>query len=802
MENCFTLNYGGRASGFFMFKNDPFFENIRKTIIQKTSSLNNVNDKQKFRKGCLDLANYLVKNKSPPYYYSNQKKRWEGAIRDWNEKYYKGLTKHGGCFMIFEEEEKQILQLIYDAEDFCEEKESKKPNKKCLQEARDNPNNCDSKCSTEISKYNKWIIERKNYFTRTKKQIYEKCRKNNQVLPFPKKTCDVRKPETFKQIPVCNTQKPVTQEKSLQLPNEQQYSAKSQVLPIVESQKSTVPKNSEENLPLHHGSSTDIGTTLIAGDQYEHQAESKEPKLSESLDSGMQSQKSPDSLSTTVISEQTTTVDTNLQHSKGEISNPPGGTESPNSTLLVGTVPFQKSEKLGEINKNQIITQSQESPVIVSSSRAPIELPRTAGSINATYFYIYATNKLNNIFIYKTITGQEQNASVINTSSILITVLLIMAFSIFIKYALIVMFKKKKKIKRKQMKFLRILLPSFSERKRIFLTNDKLVQQKYNDKEITKKIKIQEHNIKQNVNASKSKTERTKTIIEVHMEVLQKFRNEEWELKKREYFEICLEEFTEDQTRDYPNLQSDQLLAECTKNSRGTEESITLCNKLIKRYKYLSENLKKEDWFNSLKNEWKSEREYIKRSKELNNNIPNDTQNISSLETEKDIWRQWISKKGRIIEQYLEYEWFRGLTEELQNTLDEYGNDRNKYNVSLIDLEELEQKGCSEELYKYVKKKLLEKLCILVLMTILEECKKEENTENSESYLDNSINDCKLGKNIDGKSGITENINKDIGNVLEYMENKESYSNKGEPFIQELNDWIREENTYINFINN
>ncbi|SBS99490.1 STP1 protein [Plasmodium malariae] len=800
MENCFTLNYGARASGYFTFISDQIFKNIGNKIREKTSSLIKVNDKEKFRIGCRNLVDYLVKNKFPPPYYSSQKSRWEGAIRDWYQKYYKGLTKHGGCFMIFEEEEKQILELIYEAEDFCEEKIKKRPEHSCIQKARTNPNNCDSKCSTEISEYNEWIIERKNYFTKNKKEIYEKCRKNNKVLPFPKKNCDVSKPQTFKQIPVCNTRNPITQEKSLQVQNKEQYSAKSQDPPILESQKSTERTNSEQNLPLHHGSSIDIGNTRIESDQHAHHSESQEPKLSESLDSKMQSQKSPDPLSTTVISEQTSTVVTNLQHSKDEISNPPGGTESPDSTLLVATLPSQKSEQSEEIDKNQNISQSQESPVIVSSSRAPIKLPRKAGSINATYFYIYGTNKLNNIFIYKTITGQEQNSSVINTPSILITVLLIMVFSILIKYALILVFKKKKKIKRKEMKFLRILLPSFSERKRIFLTNDKLVQQKYNDKEITKKIKIQEHNIKQNVNFSKSKTERTKTIIEVHMEVLQKFRNEEWELKKREYLEICLDEFTKDKNTTYPNLKDDQLFVEYTKNTTGTEESITLCNKWVERHKNLSEQLKKEDWFNSLKNEWKIERDYIKRTKELNNSIPNDTPNISSLETEKDIWRQWISKKGRIIEQYLEYEWFSGLTEELQNTLDEYGNDKNKNNVSLINLEELEQKVCSEELYKNIKKKLLEKLCILVLMTILEECRKEEN---SESYLDNSINDCKLGKNIDGNSGITENINKDIGNVLEYKENKESYSNKGEePFIQELNDWIREENTYINFINN
>ncbi|SCP03051.1 STP1 protein [Plasmodium malariae] len=747
MDSCFSSELSALGFGSFTFFGEPKFNRLRQLISDKTSSLSKVNDKKLFREKCFELADLLIKYKAPPAHYSQQKEKWEGAIRDWFRRYYKDLKNYGGCFIILDEEDKKILQLIYDAEDFCEEKESKKPNKKCLQEARDNSYNCDSKCSSEINQYNAWIVNKKSYFANEKEKIYQKCKKDDTLFSFPKRSCDVFKAQTFETILECKTSK-----------------------------LTTLKRPEQEKLSLSQDQTQDTKSNQIKSEKSTQHDVSQTSERSEST-SGIQSHASADSLPKIQSLESATPETAEELSSKTDVSLISGDSESTDSKLPKPFTYSPNNEGSQETPYSQTKTLAPNTLVTDLQSRALLKLPKFS--------------------------GQEQNLSVINTSSILITILLIMVFSIFIKYALTVMFKKKKKIKRKQMKFLRILLPSFSERKRIFLTNDQLVQQKYNNKEITKKIKIKEHNIKQNVNSSKRKTERTKTIIEVHMEVLQKFRNEEWDLKKREYLEICLEEFTEGQTRDYPNLESDQLLAECTKNSRGTKESITLCNKWIKRYKYLSEKLKKEDWFNSLKNEWKREREYIKRSNELNNNIPNDTPNISSLETEKDIWRQWISKKGRIIEQYLEYEWFSGLTEELQNTLDEYGNDRNKYNVSLIDLEELEQKGCSEELYKYVKKKLLEKLCILVLMTILEECKKEENTENSESYLDNSINECKLGKNIDEKSGITENINKDIGNVLEYMENKESYSNKGEePFIQELNDWIREENTYIYFINN
>ncbi|SBS98766.1 PIR Superfamily Protein [Plasmodium malariae] len=438
MENCFSLNYGGRASGFFTFISDPFFNNIRKTIIQKTSSLIQVNDKEKFREGCLDLANYLVKNKSPPPYYSSQKKRWEGAIRDWNQKYYKKLTKHGGCFMIFEEEEKEILKLIYEAEDFCDEKINKRPEQSCIQKIRTNPNNCDSKCSTEISEYNEWIIERKNYFTKNKKEIYEKCRKNNKVLFFPKKSCDVSNPETFKTLHECKVSDLIKPEITIQeKEKEQTRVVEDSIKPQGKSKHQTQLLNEPETAHMKPSSSHDQAPNAESkhfdSEQITQHAASQQTQLSEFMSSGIHSQVSGDSLPKIQALESATSETAEELSSKTDVSLISGDSESTDSTLPVGSVPFQKSEKSEEIDKNQIISQSQESPVIVSSSRAPIELPRTAGSINATYFYIYGTNELNNILIYKTITGQEQNASLINTSSILITVLLIMAFSIFIK---------------------------------------------------------------------------------------------------------------------------------------------------------------------------------------------------------------------------------------------------------------------------------------------------------------------------------------------------------------------------------
>ncbi|SBS96718.1 STP1 protein [Plasmodium malariae] len=284
------------------------------------------------------------------------------------------------------------------------------------------------------------------------------------------------------------------------------------------------------------------------------------------------------------------------------------------------------------------------------------------------------------------------------------------------------------------------------------------------------------------------------------MEVLEEFRNEEWELKKGEFLAICLEVYIYEKHRSYPNLiNGDQM--ENIKCRNDVEEKKIIWNKWIEKHRNLSEKLKKEEWFNNLKSEWKKEKAKLKEIEKLKYISTNENQKRSHLEREKDAWREWISNNGKIVEHYLEQDWFKGLTNEFDNILDEYENEENENSVSLINIEEMEHNKNCEELYKYIKKKLLSKLCVLVFMTILEECKKEKNVENKESYLDSSINECNSEKHSDRKYHIIENIVEKGNNVLENSENTQIFDYKEENnFTDEIKDWIRKDDTHVNSI--
>ncbi|KAI4839099.1 hypothetical protein MKS88_002615 [Plasmodium brasilianum] len=93
-------------------------------------------------------------------------------------------------------------------------------------------------------------------------------------------------------------------------------------------------------------------------------------------------------------------------------------------------------------------------------------------------------------------------------------------------------------------------------------------------------------------------------------------------------------------------------------------------------------------------------------------------------------------------------------------------NKENNDEVSSINTEELEFKESSEELYKYIKKKLVVKLFILILMEVLKECKKEEYIENRKSYFDHYINECKTDENSAKIPEITKKIKRTNNIVL------------------------------------
>ncbi|SBS99752.1 STP1 protein, partial [Plasmodium malariae] len=217
----------------------------------------------------------------------------------------------------------------------------------------------------------------------------------------------------------------------------------------------------------------------------------------------------------------------------------------------------------------------------------------------------------------------------------------------------------------------------------------------------------------------------------------------------------------------------------------------------------ISEKLKKLHWINNLKNEWKKELAYIQEREELKIKAPNENHKVPSIEREKDLWKHWISKKCIIIEQYLEQEWINELDMDLNIMSDECLKEDTKNYVTLINIEELQHKENYEELCKYIKKKLLTKLCILVLMTMLEEYKKEVNFDNRESILDISINEWKTKKYSGNKKEITENTIEYINSDIKNKRNNEFHTHIGkDSFRNEIEDWTGEDDLYANSIVN
>ncbi|SBS96065.1 STP1 protein, partial [Plasmodium malariae] len=325
----------------------------------------------------------------------------------------------------------------------------------------------------------------------------------------------------------------------------------------------------------------------------------------------------------------------------------------------------------------------------------------------------------------------------------------------------------------------------------------------FDDDEIIKKIEIHEEQKIKNVNTTNIKKKRSKTIIEVHMEVLNEYKKDEWESNKVQLLEICIEDIMKEHYRIYNNITNNEHI-ENISSSNENEKNKILWNKWSKAHRSLSENLKKAYWFINLKNEWKNEKSSLKNTEEFNMNHKKEIQNFPFIEREKELWKRWISKKIIIIEQYIEQDLSKEITEELQNMSCEYENEGTDEYKPLINTRELENKEGYKELYKYIKKKLITKLCILVLMLILDECQKEEHMEYNESYLDNSINEWKkeeITKNITDMSADASENKENSGDKVntKNMENI-SYIWK-DNFRKELKYWTTEDDTYVNSMN-
>ncbi|SBS94614.1 STP1 protein, partial [Plasmodium malariae] len=682
---------------------------------------------------------------------------WEGTLIYWLQNYYKNLKKYGGCPMILEKEHKDILELKYEEEDFCGRRSKDLQDIKQLK--RNHLRTCDETYLKKCREYKEWINEKKIYFKK-KKNLFQHCYHKNQKKK-PKSTCDILDEVTFNEPPECLHSEKTCQDLSkIRDDRSQKHTKVAEKIPI-----SSYGQN---------GHLTQIPT------QSHHQSldEAKSNQGGQSQDEGNPAQEGVTDPGEQSQQQSSTNSDETIKDVTGET---PNGKPSPN-TILSGSTDSEgqppKSKETSVLTqisqKKEQVHSCPENTLLTVST--PLPSPDFLPSESSKILVIDSERNLRNKYV----------------SSVLIS-----------SYALIGMLKKKKNIKRRQLKFLRILLPSLSDKKSKYLTHDHTESSLYDEEQIIKKLKIHEHVMIKNINTLKQKKDRHKTIIEVHMEVLEELRNEEWEYKKKEFLVICLEMFETEKHKSYPNLINEDLIVENTKSINDIEKKIILCNKWIREYSNISEKLKKTDWFNYLKNEWKNEKASIKNSVELKMNFSNKNQKFSFLEKEKDLWKKWISNKRIIIEQYLKQECYVGLTQEFLNVSDECVNEEIKNNISLLNTKKLHKKESYEELCNYIKKKLLAKHCILVFIMILEDCEKEDFIENEESHLNSSINEWKAEINLGRKSYVAKEIIDVNSDILEDRENAKIHAYLREKsFNKEIEDWIREEDdTLTNSIN-
>ncbi|SBS99433.1 STP1 protein [Plasmodium malariae] len=691
---------------FFRYQSIPQFRNIIRNMKQKINSLRNVNDKEKFRNGCQALANYLIMNKSPPYYYMSEKVLWEGTLQEWLNPHYKNLDKHGGCPLIMDEKVLELLELKYKELDFCEKRRRDLNEIKRLKSR--NSKTCDDEYLQKCREYSVWIDEMKNYFETTSstiKQCYSKEPIKRKRGEPQESLCHILKEETFKQpfdclsidkIPTCNKLHA----------QEQEYKSECQ---------KTVPNICETEVPMEK--IKQIPKDTDTQNTQESQAEDK-----------------------TLLELQARTED------------------------QPSTYESTTQDKNVEIH----VTQKKQEVILETATHVNHENTKSSGQDTLS---ILDSQNLQTTQFYET-KGTRAESPITTSDSVNSTDILKNS-----------------------------VLPSFSSNKSKLLTYDNLEHPIYDEEEIIKKIKINE--ITKNLNLSKQKKDRSKTIIEVHMEVLEQYRNEEWEIHKEEFLEICIDELAKNDYRTCPNLTDDDIITENIKSSNDINKNNILWNKWIERHEYLSEKLKKEDWFNNLKNEWKKELVYIKEMEELKKKFSNDNRKVPFLEIEKNLWKQWISEKGSIIEQYLEQNWLNGLTNELQNISEQCVSEETISYISLMNLIQLQHKVNYEELCRYIKKKLLTRLCILVVMTILKVCKKEVNIENRESYLDSSINEWKPKAYTHKNMEIRENIMKFNANHVKHKGYKEILSHiGGGSFRDDKENWRGKDSIFVNSIVN
>ncbi|EUT87387.1 hypothetical protein PFAG_02210 [Plasmodium falciparum Santa Lucia] len=290
-----------------------------------------------------------------------------------------------------------------------------------------------------------------------------------------------------------------------------------------------------------------------------------------------------------------------------------------------------------------------------------------------------------------------------------------------------------------------------------------------------------------------------KTIIEIHMEVLNDCKNDEWEMNKGDFLDICLEEFGTMENKEYSHIINNMLMVGELEykhlNMDVIERQNDLWNKWIEGHRYMLEKWKKEKWFIVLKENWKNEEhKYMRKAYlELLMSLREDVKN-PLLQRQKIIWRKWIAKNLYHIESNVIKKWFDTLLEEIERK----GVIELDGCINLIEMEENEE--YLEYLKEYRKKKLICIIWIKIYMMIIEENKKEEYLECKEIFLDTCVDELREQEILEGNELYMDDMKTSI---LLNDQKEEIEKLKMKKWYKDLKkEWIIEENRYFRSIIN
>ncbi|CRG96069.1 surface-associated interspersed protein (SURFIN) [Plasmodium gallinaceum] len=249
-----------------------------------------------------------------------------------------------------------------------------------------------------------------------------------------------------------------------------------------------------------------------------------------------------------------------------------------------------------------------------------------------------------------------------------------------------------------------------------------------------KKMKDEEGQIKNKKRSiTLKKKPKRKTMIEIHMIIMEDCKQKEWELKREKFLEICLNEWKRNES-SYRNIIG-------TKSIMYTEESSIIAlniqkmfsKNLMERHKKMLEKWRTEEWFKRLMEEWKKEENiYIETidRKKFTEGIDNIMNNIA-LGKKSEIWNQWIKKQRRLFTQHDKEILFNKLLDEYNEEEDKYEENEEQTKEKKINIDKMKEDlkivNIKDEVGENMDKiNLISKLWIEIHMMILDQRIKEE----------------------------------------------------------------------------